>query len=264
MVAGDGDDLVVLEAGLGMSGLYWGLAHEAISRHARVVAYERAGFGASTADLGHPRDLGRLAHDLHAVINAIPHQRLVLVGHSWGGPIVRTAAADLLSRGRTVAGVVLVDQSDEHAVDLYTSRTVRAGDALQRSLMVPLARLRLLAPLARAQASGLPAPLLDAVAASSSSVGAAQAIIAELTHVARELQRLRDHPLELGDVGMSVISGQQHTRLDRKLRARLVQAHRDTAAEHPGARVVAAERSGHMVPLTEPDLIAAEAVSFLS
>lgn len=263
MVAGDGDDLIVLEAGLGVSGLYWGPVHEAISRQARVVAYERAGFGASTADLGRPRDLPRLAEDLQAVINAIPYQRLVLVGHSWGGPIVRTAAADLLAQGRAVDGIVLVDQSDEHAAELYSSRTARAGDAMQRALMVPLARLRLLAPLVRAQVSGLPGPLLSAVASSSGSVDAARATVAELAHVAGDLQRLRDAPPELGDVGMSVISGRRHTRLDAKLRARLVQAHRDTAAEHPGARFVAAEHSGHMVPVTEPDLIAAEARSFL-
>lgn len=264
MLAGEGEDLVVLEAGLGVSGLYWGPVHQAISRSARVVAYERAGFGASTPDPDHPRDLARLAEDLRAVIDAIPHRRLVLVGHSWGGPIVRTAAAGRLSRGRGVAGIVLVDQSDEHAADLYSSRTVRAGDAMQRALMVPLARLGLLAPLARAQAGGLPAPLPEAVAASSSSVAAARAIVAELRHVAHDLHRLRDAPLDLAEVGMSVLSGQQHTRLDRRIRARLVQAHRDTVARHPGARFVAAERSGHMIPVTEPELVAAEALSFLN
>lgn len=261
MVAGEGEALVVLEAGLGMSGLYWGLVHQAISRAARVVAYERAGFGASTPDPGHRRDLARLAADLQTLINAIPHQRLVLVGHSWGGPIVRTAAAARLAQGQRVDGIVLVDQSDEHAADLYAGRAVRAADALQRALLVPLARLRLLAPLVRMQASGLPEPVLAAVVASSASAQAARATVAELRHVAGDLHRLRDDPLELGDVAMSVISGLHHTRLDRGVRERLVQAHRDTASQHPGARFVAAEHSGHMVPITEPELIAAEAMS---
>lgn len=35
-----------------MSGLYWGPVHQKISRHIRVVAYERAGFDASTHDSG--------------------------------------------------------------------------------------------------------------------------------------------------------------------------------------------------------------------
>lgn len=264
MVAGGGDDLVVLEAGLGVSGLYWGPVHQEISQHVRVVAYERAGFGASTPDSGQLRDLTRLAEDLQAVIDAIPHRRLVLVGHSWGGPIVRTVAAGLLSQGRAVDGIVLVDQSDEHAADLYASRAARAGDAVQRALMVPLARLRLLAPLVRTQSAGLPVPLLEAVGASSGSVDAARATVAELRHVADDLRRLRDAPLELGEVGMSVISGQQHTRLDRQVSERLVKAHRETTAQHPGARFVAAERSGHMIPVTEPHLIASETLSFLA
>ena len=264
MVAGGGDDLVVLEAGLGVSGLYWGPVHQEISQHVRVVAYERAGFGASTPDSGQLRDLTRLAEDLQAVIDAIPHRRLVLVGHSWGGPIVRTVAAGLLSQGRAVDGIVLVDQSDEHAADLYASRAARAGDAVQRALMVPLARLRLLAPLVRTQSAGLPVPLLEAVGASSGSVDAARATVAELRHVADDLRRLRDAPLELGEVGMSVISGQQHTRLDRQQSERLDKAHRETTAHHPGARFVAAERSGHMIPVTEPHLIASETLSFLA
>lgn len=263
MIAGEGDDLVVLEAGLGMSGLYWGPVHRVIAQHARVLAYERSGFGASTPDPGHQRGLARLADDLQTVINAIPHRRLVLVGHSWGGPIVRTAAAARLIQGRTVNGLVLVDQSDEHAADLYTSRTVRAADTLQRALLAPLARLRLLAPLLRAQLAALPAPLLDAVVVSSSSVDAARASAAELVHVADELQRLHDDPLDLGDLPISVISGQQHTRLDRRLRARIVQAHRETATSHPGAHFVAAEHSGHLVPITEPALVAEEALSYL-
>ena len=49
MTAGGGDDLVVLEAGLGASGLYWGPVHRELAQHVRVVAYERAGYGASAA-----------------------------------------------------------------------------------------------------------------------------------------------------------------------------------------------------------------------
>src|SRR5690606_19838844 len=76
MTDGDGDDLIVLEAGLGASGLSWGPVHRRIAEHARVVAYERAGYGASTPDTA-TRDLDRLSHDLLAVIRSVPHRRLV-------------------------------------------------------------------------------------------------------------------------------------------------------------------------------------------
>ncbi len=50
MVAGEGDDLVVLEAGLGGSGLTWGLVHGILARTHRVFAYDRAGLGDSDPD----------------------------------------------------------------------------------------------------------------------------------------------------------------------------------------------------------------------
>ena len=262
MVAGEGDDLIVLEAGLGASGLYWGLVHAAIAPHARVVAYERAGYGASTPATG-PRDLAERADDLESVIDAFAHQRVVLVGHSWGGPIVRTVAARRHARGHGVHGLVLVDQSDEHAADLYNSRLARLSDAIQTPLMVPLAKLRLLAPLVKSQLVGLPLTLRDAAVASSSTVDAARAVAAENHRLGEALQLLHNSPPELGAVAMSVISGQQDTRLDRAIRRSLLDAHRATVHEHVGARAVAAVNSGHMVPVTEPELIASEALSLL-
>lgn len=260
MVAGSGDDLVVLEAGLGVSGLYWGPVHQLIAHGVRVVAYERAGFGASTPDR-HRRDLARLASDLEHIVAAVPHRRLVLVGHSWGGPIVRTTAAGLLASEHPVAGLVLVDQSDEHAADLYCSRAARWSDAVQRASMVPLARWRLLAPLTSLMVKELPQPLRNAVVAASTSIGAAEASAAELVHVADDLRRLSESCPRLDGVNVSVISGAKTSWVDAKLRGRLVAAHQETARAHPGARHVFAQQSGHLVPLTEPELIAAEALA---
>src|SRR5699024_5636168 len=113
----------------------------------RVVAYERAGFGASTPDPPR-RDLDRLAADLSTVIDAIPHRRLVLVGHSWGGPVVRLVASRRLADGKPIDGLVLVDQSDENC-SLYFSWSAHMQFAAQAAVMVPLARLRLLAPATR-------------------------------------------------------------------------------------------------------------------
>ncbi|MDO4032850.1 alpha/beta fold hydrolase [Clavibacter michiganensis] len=158
MVAGARDDLVVLEAGLGGSGLTWGLVHGILARTHRVVAYDRAGLGGSDTDPA-PRDLDRLADDLEAVIAAFPHRRLVLAGHSWGGPVVRVVAARRIARGLATAGVVLVDPSDERARG-YGSAAARIGFATQAALVVPLARLGLLRRLHRMALAGLPEPLL--------------------------------------------------------------------------------------------------------
>jgi pimeloyl-ACP methyl ester carboxylesterase len=263
MMAGSGDELVVLEAGLGVSGLYWGPVHQALSQHVRVVAYERAGYGASTPTRTGARDLPHLADDLGLLVDAIPHARLVLVGHSWGGPVVRTLAARLLARGEPLAGLVLVDPSDEHAADLYTSRAARWSSAVQDSLLVPLARRGLLAPLMRAQLAGLAQPLSAAVIAASASVDAARATRAENRHLRDDLRSLQRCPPALGDLQIRVLSGQKHGRIDRVVRSRLTRAHQQTVAAHPGARLVPAAHSGHMIPISEPDLVTAAALSLL-
>lgn len=261
MVGGSGSDLVVLEGGLGVSGLYWGSVHERGARHARVVAYERAGFGGSDSDPG-VRDLARLPDDLETVIDQFPYRRLVLVGHSWGGPIVRTVAARRVEDGRPLSGIVLVDQSDEHA-DLYFSRLAGWQFAAQAALMVPLARLKLLAPLSRGSVADLPDVLRTAVVTASSSVTAAQATAAEQRHVVRGLSELRAHPPILGDTPVCVLSGALAGALSGKSRAALVQAHRTTAAAHPLGSFVSATRSEHMIPVTEPELIATSIINFL-
>lgn len=263
MAAGDGDDLVVLEAGLGTSGLYWGPVHEAVARHARVVAYDRAGYGGSSPVRDAPRDLLHLARDLRSVVDSFPHRRLVLVGHSWGGPIVRTLSARLLAEDRAPAGLVLVDQSDEHAAELYTSRFARWSGAVQDTVVVPLARTGVLRRLAAVPMRGLPRPVLEATALASTTVDAARAIAAENSTVAREITKLRDHPPALGAIPLRVLSGQRRGRADRVLRDELVRAHHETVSEHPGARFVPAEHSAHLIPVTEPDLIAREALDLL-
>ena len=259
---GESDDLIVLEAGLGLSGLCWGPVHARISAHARVVAYERAGYGASSPDT-EPRDLDRLADDLLAVVRSVPHRRLVLVGHSWGGAIVRAAAARLVASGDGVAGLVLVDQSDENAA-AYFSGAFRFGAWMQRALLPSLARLRGLAPMMKSMVAGLDDPLRAAVLQASSTVDAARETAAEYRHVAAGLADLRDRPLSLGEAHVTVISGLARPKYGTRQRAEIVAAHRATAAQHPGGRFVGAERSEHLIPFTEPQLIADEALALFA
>lgn len=261
MQRGAGPDLVVLEAGLGASGYFWGPVHALLAEHVRVIAYDRAGYGGSDPDTA-PRNLSRLAADLDAVISASPHQRLVLVGHSWGGPVVRTLAARRLLAGRPLDGLVLVDPSDEHAA-LYFSRMFRAQAAIQSVLLEPLARIGLLGWALRAMNSDLEEPLRSATAAASSTRSAARAARAENAHVVAGLQHLRDEPFNLGDLPVPVISGRRAGSLERASRDALSRAHCTTAHGLKGGRYIEARRSGHMVPLSEPELVAREVLSLL-
>ena len=104
--SGAGSPTIVLDAALGGSSLSWSLVQPAVSRQTRTCSYDRAGFGWSDAG-PMPRTAARIAHELRVLLEraGIPPP-FVLVGHSFGGLVMRIFA----SRYRTdVAGLVLVD-----------------------------------------------------------------------------------------------------------------------------------------------------------
>lgn len=97
---------VVFDAALGGSSISWSLVQPEVARFARACAYDRAGFGWS--DPGPmPRTAGRIADELRTLLDrggVIPP--FVLVGHSFGGLVARIFAR----RYRPdMAGLVLVD-----------------------------------------------------------------------------------------------------------------------------------------------------------
>lgn len=178
------------------------------------------------------------------------------MGHSYGGPIIRQMAAQRRQRGERTDGLVLVDQADENS-DLYFSRLSRLSNKAQALVMPGLAWTHLLGPLLQLRASPLERPLRQTVAAASSSPAAAAAAASELRHFTTGMQRLRRRPLDIGQIPMRVISGQQSPLLQRSMRKSLIRAHRETASIHH-AVYVPAHRSGHLILFTEPDLMASE------
>jgi pimeloyl-ACP methyl ester carboxylesterase len=114
--SGHGSPLVVLEAGLGAESEEWGAVQRALAMHARVCRYDRAGRGASDAAVS-PRRPADLVGDLHTMLRraelAPPY---VLVGHSFGGLLVRLFAQ---WHRADVAGLVLVDAMHQSQFDVF-------------------------------------------------------------------------------------------------------------------------------------------------
>jgi len=133
---GKGTPTVVIENGLGDFSFDWILVQGRVSSFSRVCTYDRAGYAWS--DPGpQPRTFAQLNLELHdALAKLKEHGPFLLVGHSFGGPVVRNFA---LLYPHDVAGIVFVDAAHEGLrVGVGGRATIRLGeDAKGRSIPPP-------------------------------------------------------------------------------------------------------------------------------
>ena len=103
---GEGEPTVVFEAGIGATHLNWRHIQDAIAPSTHTVSYDRAGLGWSSR-CRTPRTPGNIARELRQILQSAELQPpYILVGHSFGGLVVRRFA---LLYPEEVAGIVLVD-----------------------------------------------------------------------------------------------------------------------------------------------------------
>lgn len=103
---GSGSPAIVLEAGIAASSVSWALVEPELARSLSVISYDRAGLAWSERP-GTPRTPQRLIQELRTVLAATGAEPpFVLVGHSFGGLLVRLYAA---AHPEDVAGLVLID-----------------------------------------------------------------------------------------------------------------------------------------------------------
>jgi pimeloyl-ACP methyl ester carboxylesterase len=109
--AGTGSPTVVLQNGLGETSPLWSGVTAEVAESTRVCAYDRAGQGWSD-DVDDPQDGLAAAADLHTLLaRAGESGPYVLAGHSTGGTMAMTYAAQYPEQ---VAGMVLLDSSSPH------------------------------------------------------------------------------------------------------------------------------------------------------
>jgi len=245
---------VVFEAGGAASRSYWALVQPGVAEFARAVVYDRSGLGRSAPDpVG--RTLDRMADDLNEVLDHQGAGPFILVGHSAGGPIVRLAAA---RRPDRVAGLVLVDPTDE-AGDVLFAPSFRRRERVMSRVGIGLARFGLLRRLFRSQLELLPADARADMEREAFTASVMRTSAEQTRTFLDELAAWRDNPPQVPDVPVTVVSGgrtgggmNDATRAS----ANASHAHRSAAASH--GRHVVAGNSGHVVPLTEPEILVAE------
>jgi pimeloyl-ACP methyl ester carboxylesterase len=270
---------VVLESGAGDFSVEWSLVQPAVARFARVCSYDRAGDGWS--DLGpHPRTMHQIVYELHTLLEkAGVKPGVVLVGHSYGGWLVRLYAATYPA---DVVGMVLIEGGADNpwrmlddgklvrAADLATGQPappVNKSTPLRVSDIPPNALSQMRAGLKEASATANEPPRnklpADAQRMRTWALG-------QLGHVAAAVNPFENEELAglltersksqypLGDMPLIVLARGVYERDGPDAKA-LEQEHRRemelVAAMSRNGKLVIADHSGHHVQLDEPQLV---------
>jgi pimeloyl-ACP methyl ester carboxylesterase len=264
---GEGSPTVVMEAAIGETGLLWSLVQPAVAQRSRACVYDRAGLGWSDPS-PRPRTAAVMVEELRNLLtNAGVPGPYVLVGHSFGGLLVRLYAA---RHPQEVAGLVLVDAAHEDQYRRAPSEIRELLAQVEEQTRQQLEGLKALIESGSLDAGMLPVPpglpaaaaetFRALVAASPKHVEtllaeqqAVGAIHAELT--AARITSLGDLPMvvlshgqPMAMPGMTEEVNQANERLWQQLQAEL-------AALSSRGRLVVAEGSGHYVQLERPELV---------
>jgi pimeloyl-ACP methyl ester carboxylesterase len=270
---------VILEAGLGDFSVEWSLVQPSVARFARVCSYDRAGDGWS--DIGpHPRTFRQIVYELHTLLErAGERPPFVLVGHSYGGWLVRQYQSTYPSE---VAGMVLVEAGADDPWRMTGDGKLHHSSELATSAPIPPVKTS--SPL---RVADIPANILTQINAGIAEVSRdpnggvrsklppdAQRMrawtLAHIGHILagvnpvelEELAALRaeraksEHPL--GDLPLVVItrgvpdeSGPNAAAMEEEHR----KDHASAAALSRRGKLVVATHSGHHVQLEEPELV---------
>jgi len=267
---GSGPVTVLIQAGLNNFSVHWRQLQSRLSKHAKTCAIDRAGMGWSEAT-SNPSTLDNMVADMHAVTTAVaPAEPLVLVGHSYGGIVVRAYAQAHPDR---IKAMVLVDPANEFMADqIHGYAEVLAKVSGQFKTLATLAATGLMA----LQPENIPADLLTgnelnqyrAVLATGEFFNGASKETGAMINNLQAMRAISQKEMIKWPVviisrgqpdpipGLPEASAKSLEQTWRALQADLVKRMR--------AKQVIAEKSSHSIQLTQPELIYDAVLPYLS
>ena len=225
---------ILLESGGGMDANEWNALAPRLAAEtgSTVIAYDRAGFGKS--------DLPETKYDLREDTAALWRglrtlgldRDLILVGHSYGGFLIRFEAAE---HPDAVRGLVFIDPFTVEFVDTFGVDYCN-NHPMMGKLPFDTSRPEKLSKLQRAMVRMVGAP--------------DDSNLADKIAVARKAVVPAGLPARVITAGIAFLPKPEEWKAWRESHERL-------AASIAGAKLIVAEKSGHMIPGSQPDLIVA-------
>lgn len=250
---GEGDTTVLFEAGLGGSAMEWIPVQQLIALQARACIYDRAGYAWSDPS-PFPSHAVELAREADLLLDRIGAKGpLVLVGHSFGGFIVRELA---LRRATDMVGMVLVDASHEDQLS-------RLEPLVGKDIM-PTGRSFVVSPVQVPES--LPMELQRKIKAFSRMRKTYAALHSEMQFFresAMQVSRNRtlvNYPVVVISRGLDLYSADE---LGRKKTAIWNELQADLTALSSDSTLIVASDSGHHVHTDNPALVAAAIIDIL-
>jgi pimeloyl-ACP methyl ester carboxylesterase len=222
-VYGGGQETVVLESGFGYGAAEWDELAPRLQKAtgATIISYDRAGLGKSELPEA-PYDLHEEVVGLQMGLLALGRTRdLVLVGHSYGGYLIQLYAN---FHPGDVRGLVYVDSVTVTGIDALDA--TKMADALIRQNDVPEPTKQQRANLRVAKGYAL-----------------AQ-------------ETMRRYPVVCGVPVMVITAGKTPKGMSDDVLDAWRRGHAELTAQSGGIPMLA-ERSGHMVPFDQPDIVIA-------
>lgn len=255
VLAGDGPGpLVVFEAGMSAPAGCWVHTQREVAAHVRTLSYDRSGYGGSDAD-PQDRTLERIVDDLVALLDVLGETApVVLVGHSWGGPILRVFADRHPER---VAGLVFVDATLAESMPERNAK-VAALSFLVMGLLARLGGKGLIKKVA------LPHGAADSISQDDLAVMMRDYACAQAMRTGRREARQilasiptmrRLQALGTPSVPTICLQGGRIDRGMRTLRPLMNRTATELMAAVPQGRVVVVEQAGHLIPQECPDAV---------
>lgn len=260
---------VVLDSGMGCIALDWILVQPEIAKFCSVVTYDRAGLGWSEIS---PKE--RTSHNIVEELHTLLHKAgiplpFILVGHSFGGINVRLFANKYPNE---VAGLVLIDTPHE---DFFKRAPSEPSNWITKIVSRPqvllffsyIGLIRLFSQSkTKDSLSMFPEHIRERMISKRISINAIKTLLDEMKNLVKSLNQLKESAFYFGDKPLIVVTaGKYMTRKEsgnyysQEYLDGLMKVHGETQKEltkySTNARQVIAEKSGHMIPYYQPDII---------